>query len=223
MITAGGGEPERTRPAHSTEKVRHKLLFGFQKRGAYRFISHLDLVNVLLKTGRKAGIPFAYTEGHNPKPRMSLPFAIPLGVESAMELGEVMLQEPVSGETFVREFNRFLPVELQLFAARSRESGRSLAAEPYFHDYLVMGEPDAGLLEHLGGVIPAGKPGCADAEPAGPAAPFHRLVEEGVFLRLDRLMTIKKLFSDAPRGYQHYRVRRRALWLLRDGTLVSPL
>ncbi|MFW6180911.1 MAG: TIGR03960 family B12-binding radical SAM protein, partial [Spirochaetota bacterium] len=75
--TAEGAAPAGEGAAAGTPKVRHKLLFGFQKRGAYRFISHLDLVNLMLKTGRRAELPFAYTEGHNPKPRMSLPFAIP--------------------------------------------------------------------------------------------------------------------------------------------------
>jgi radical SAM family uncharacterized protein len=215
-LPAGGAAPAQPRGAEAPAGVRHKLLFGFRKQGAYRFISHLDLVNLLLKTGRRAGVPFAYSEGHNPKPRMSLPFAIPLGVESAMELGEVMLRETMDGDTLVRELNRFLPEELGLFAARERGPGRSIGAEPFCHDYLIQGAHDPGLLEHLGRVLPM-------EEPGDPAAPFCIPGEGGIFVRLDRLGTVKKLFEGAPRGYQHYRIRREVLWLVREGRLVRPL
>jgi hypothetical protein len=76
---------------NTTESITYKVLFSFRKRGIYQFISHLDLMNLFIRSGRMARMPFRYSEGFNPKPRFTIPFALPLGVESDYELGEVLL------------------------------------------------------------------------------------------------------------------------------------
>lgn len=51
-----------------------------------RFLSHAETLRVLQRACIRAGINLQYSEGFNPRPRMSLPLPRPVGVESDDEL-----------------------------------------------------------------------------------------------------------------------------------------
>jgi hypothetical protein len=195
---------------------RHRLLFGFRKQGSVRFISHLDLMNTMLRVGRMAGIPFRYTEGHNPKPRFSLPFAIPLGVESEAELAEVVLSAAVEPAALVEMYNELLPPGLHLWGARYRSGKRSIAADSWCHDYLIQG-PTEELREILAGTLSTGA-----LDSKSPGAYFEP-VETGVLVRLDEKLSLKKLFRDTERDFLTYRIVRTALWRVEGERLVPFL
>ena len=73
-----------------------KILFQFRKMGLFRYISHLDLLDLFSRSAlRSSSLPVAATRGFNPKPRLSIPFPLMLGVESRCELGEVFVEEPL--------------------------------------------------------------------------------------------------------------------------------
>lgn len=55
-----------------------KIRIKFAKRGAMKFIGHLDIMRYFQKAMRRAGVDIAYTEGFSPHQKMS--FAAPLGV-----------------------------------------------------------------------------------------------------------------------------------------------
>ena len=50
-----------------------------------RFLGHLDLTRMLLRTLRRAGVPLVYSQGFNPKPKVSFGPALSLGVVSEAE------------------------------------------------------------------------------------------------------------------------------------------
>ena len=92
------------------ETTTHRLRFTFSKSGATRYISHLDLARALERALNRAGLPVAYTQGFNRRPRLSLAAALPLGYTSAAELADVWLTEPVAPEVFrVRLMARMAP------------------------------------------------------------------------------------------------------------------
>jgi radical SAM-linked protein len=72
-----------------------RLRLEFAKVGPTRFIGHLDLAKALERSLNRAEIPLAYTQGYNPRPRMQLATALPLGFTSECELADIWLLEIV--------------------------------------------------------------------------------------------------------------------------------
>jgi len=62
----------------------------FAKSAPLRFIGHLDLHRTWERTLRRAGARLAYSEGYNPRPRLNLGLALPLGCTSQGDLLDVM-------------------------------------------------------------------------------------------------------------------------------------
>ncbi|MCA9950060.1 MAG: TIGR03936 family radical SAM-associated protein [Anaerolineales bacterium] len=70
-----------------------RLRLTFRKVGPTRFIGHLDLARTLERSLNRAGIPIAYSQGFNRRPRMALAVALPLGYTSDSELADIWLAE----------------------------------------------------------------------------------------------------------------------------------
>ena len=62
------------------------LVIKFRLRGTLRFLSHAETLRVFQRACVRAGINIQYSQGFNPRPRMSLPLPRPVGVESDDEL-----------------------------------------------------------------------------------------------------------------------------------------
>jgi radical SAM-linked protein len=75
-----------------------RLRIVFAKVGPVRFIGHLDLARTLERMLNRAQIPLAYTQGYNPRPRMQLATALPLGFTSECEIADIWLLERTDPE-----------------------------------------------------------------------------------------------------------------------------
>lgn len=89
--------------------VRQKLVVVFSKKGAMRFISHLDLMRLFERALRRAGLPIAMTEGFSPHPKISLKRALKLGVESDNEEGLFYINGWMKTEEFKTRLQAELP------------------------------------------------------------------------------------------------------------------
>lgn len=58
----------------------------FEKVGAARFISHLDLMRLFQRAFKRAGLPLTHTQGFNPRPSVSIALPLSVGIESGCEL-----------------------------------------------------------------------------------------------------------------------------------------
>ncbi len=76
-----------------------RLRLEFAKVGPTRFIGHLDLAKALERSLNRAQVPLAYTQGYNPRPRMQLAAALPLGFTSECELADIWLLEAINPQT----------------------------------------------------------------------------------------------------------------------------
>lgn len=65
----------------------------FEKTKAMRFTSHLDLHRTWERTIRRADLPLTYSQGYNPRPRITLATALPLGFTSDAEVIEIHLDD----------------------------------------------------------------------------------------------------------------------------------
>ena len=75
-----------------------RLRLIFSKTGPTRFIGHLDLALTLERSLNRARIPVAYTQGFNPRPRMQMAAALPLGFTSECEMADIWLMETLEPE-----------------------------------------------------------------------------------------------------------------------------
>ncbi len=86
----------------------------FYKVGMMQYISHLDLVRTLTRILVRSGIPAWYSQGFNP--RLKLTFAMPLsiGTQSECEFFDIRLTSPMSDEEVKSRLNRALTDEIQI-------------------------------------------------------------------------------------------------------------
>ncbi|MBQ7358728.1 MAG: DUF2344 domain-containing protein [Lachnospiraceae bacterium] len=83
-----------------------KVRIKFSKKGAVRYIGHLDVMRFFQKAMRRSEIDIAYTTGFSPHQIMT--FAAPLGVglESNGEYMDVVLNSMVSSKDVVERLNK---------------------------------------------------------------------------------------------------------------------
>jgi radical SAM family uncharacterized protein/radical SAM-linked protein len=135
--------PRGPRPA--AERVpdlprRYRLTFA--KTGPLRFISHLETGTLLLRLLRVARWPLAYTQGHNPHPKVSFGPPLPLGVEGERELLDVFLVAPFETGALAR-LNEIAPRGLVFREASEIEfHAPSLTAEMVAATYRATLPPD---------------------------------------------------------------------------------
>jgi len=62
------------------------LAIRFKVEGSLRFLSHAETLKLFQRACVRAGLAIRYSEGFNPRPKLSLPLPRPVGVESDEEL-----------------------------------------------------------------------------------------------------------------------------------------
>ena len=70
-----------------------RLRVTFAKTEAMRYTGHLDLQRAWERILRRAGLPLAYSQGFNPRPKINLAAALPLGFTSRCEVADIWLEQ----------------------------------------------------------------------------------------------------------------------------------
>jgi radical SAM-linked protein len=122
---------------------RMRIRFG---RGEeIKFISHLDLMRLWQRALNRAGIALAYSEGFNPRPRLSLAAPLALGVTSEAELMDVFLSRWVSPHTFAASVGRQLPPGIAITGTYNIAlTLPSLQSQVHYAEYVVRLETEKG-------------------------------------------------------------------------------
>lgn len=107
-----------------------KFRFRFAKTGSVRLLSHHDLMRTSERMLRRAALPFRYTEGFRPGPRIVFALSLPLGVEGLDEVVEIEFTQPLDGATVLAKlaaqspqglsFTRFSAVSMKATARPRR-------------------------------------------------------------------------------------------------------
>ncbi|MDD2680320.1 MAG: TIGR03936 family radical SAM-associated protein [Candidatus Omnitrophica bacterium] len=92
----------------------YKLNFIFSKKGAMKYIGHLDLMRLFMRAMRRAGLPLKMSEGFSPHPRLSFKRALKLGLESEHEEAAIVLRLPVKEEEFKAKLQGQLPLGIEI-------------------------------------------------------------------------------------------------------------
>jgi len=94
--------------------VRQRVRIRFAKEGEIKFISHHDLMRLFERALRRAELPVGMSEGFNPRPRVSFPLALAVGIEGREEIVEIELHEWVRPDEVREKLQRQLPSGVRL-------------------------------------------------------------------------------------------------------------
>ncbi len=97
-----------------------KLEVRFCKKGILKYISHLDIVRLLQRAVRRAGLPVALSEGYTPHYRISFGKALKLGIESENEEAVFKMEKEMHPEEFEARINEKLPEGIKVLECRKK-------------------------------------------------------------------------------------------------------
>jgi len=86
----------------------------YTKGEEVKFISHLDLIRVFERAIRRANLPIAYSQGFNPRMKISYGQALKVGATSAGEEAKLTFEEEMSHKEVVDRLNAVLPKGIKL-------------------------------------------------------------------------------------------------------------
>lgn len=91
-----------------------RMRITFAKAAPLKYISHLDLALTWERALRRAEVPLAYSQGHNPHAKLQLASGLPLGYTGSAEVMDVILTASMSSEEFIACVNPTLPEGLTI-------------------------------------------------------------------------------------------------------------
>jgi radical SAM family uncharacterized protein/radical SAM-linked protein len=106
-------------PGYEARQSRYRIRFRFVKAEDMAFLSHLELVNAMVRAFLRASIPLAYSQGYHPRALVSFAKALPVGMEGLDEWADVDLYRQMPADEFLSRTNDHLPHGLKLVEAGS--------------------------------------------------------------------------------------------------------
>lgn len=114
--------------------IRQRVRIRFRKEGDLRLISHHDLIRAFERLFRRCQLRLSMSEGFHPKPRMSFPSALSLGIAAQDEVMEVELAERLEADELVRRLTAQAPPGLSICEARllAPQEGKARIARVWY-------------------------------------------------------------------------------------------
>jgi radical SAM-linked protein len=128
----------------------------FRKQGDLRLIGHRDLMRCLERLFRRAGLELAMSQGFHPKPRVTFPLALAVGIEGENEIVELELAQTPQPEELLSRLSRQTPPGLTF---RSVEllppEGRKARPQSALYRVALPAAQGAGLEERIARLVAA--------------------------------------------------------------------
>jgi radical SAM-linked protein len=98
--------------------IKQRLYISFGKFDALIYTSNLDVAKLWERVLRRADLPILYSEGFNPRPRIALASALPLGISSECEILDVSLREVITLDGLIERLTTASPDGLRVYDIR---------------------------------------------------------------------------------------------------------
>ncbi len=95
-----------------SEQTLFRLRVAYVKRGRLRYLGHLEVLHTIERSVRRAGLPFAVTQGFSPHMRAAFSSALPVGASSRLEYYDLYLTEYVSAPRALEALRAATPAGL---------------------------------------------------------------------------------------------------------------
>lgn len=105
--------------------MRYKVAIRLAIDGDVRFISHHDTMRLFERAASRARLPIRYSEGFNPRARLSLPLPRPVGVAAKDDLLVLEMHQPCDAAAVLASLSEQMPEGIQLFGAEALGEKRS--------------------------------------------------------------------------------------------------
>ena len=115
-------DPVSQSPPSAPPTAVHRWAIDFAISGDTRFLSHLDVLRLFARAVGRARLPVRFSEGFNPRPRMSLPLPRPVGVASNVERLVLDLTEEMTAADLLADLGEQMPSGVTLSTARLLDS-----------------------------------------------------------------------------------------------------
>jgi radical SAM-linked protein len=130
--------------------VRLRARIRFSKQGDLRWIGHRDLMRSMERLFRRAGLTLGFSQGFHPKPRMTFPLALAVGIEGANEVMELELSQAVAADELLGRLVAQAPPGLIFRAAELLPDGAKKArVESVSYEAAIPAAPRAGVDQQI--------------------------------------------------------------------------
>lgn len=118
------------------------ILFTFSKGAQLRWLGHLDLMRVFERAIRMAKVDVAYTQGFNPRVKMSIASALPLGATADNDLLTIHFASQADPKEALIRLNKHLPEAIRLTSAQVLAHGKvpAITAGEFIVDLKLHGD-----------------------------------------------------------------------------------
>jgi radical SAM family uncharacterized protein/radical SAM-linked protein len=99
------------------KEMKKKIRLKFRKVGEMRFLSHLELAHLFYRASRRADLPLRFSEGFHPMPRIIFATALPVGMESLMEIVDIECEGKITPRDVLERLNQTLPPGVEIIEA----------------------------------------------------------------------------------------------------------
>jgi radical SAM family uncharacterized protein/radical SAM-linked protein len=128
-------------------QFRYRLQYS--KSGVFQFLGHLELVNLIHRTTRRAALPVCYTQGFHPLPKTAFGPPLQLGIASNSEYFDLYLYEEITIDDLCQRINNEFPegltvIEAALISRDAPSLSESVAAHHYEITFL---KPPTGVFD----------------------------------------------------------------------------
>lgn len=134
--------------------ARHRVRLRFRKAGDLRLIGHRDLATALERMFRRVDATPSMSGGFHPRPRMSFPLSLALGIVGLDELFEVDFDERPDADRLLADLNAAAPPGLTFTAVSVRPPGARKAVVAAASYQIEIPPPAAaGLAERVAALL----------------------------------------------------------------------
>jgi radical SAM family uncharacterized protein/radical SAM-linked protein len=103
-----------------------KYMLRFKKMDSARFLGHLEMINVFIRSFRRASIPVKYSQGFHPMPKISFTDTLPMGMQSEGETMSITLIKSMDSGELMMRLGRQLPDGLEITGCSPEHSDIAL-------------------------------------------------------------------------------------------------
>ena len=129
-------------------KTRQRLRITFAKGEPIKYISHLDLMRTWERALRRAQVPLAYSEGFNPRPKISIAAPLPVGFTGRGEVMDIVLSRRTSPYNLIKRLKPHLPPGLEILSVEEVYlSLPSQQSQMRYAEYRVVVESEETLAQ----------------------------------------------------------------------------
>lgn len=99
---------------------------NYEVKGALAFLSHLEVMRLWQRAMLRCHLPIAWTQGFNPRPKLSLGPARNVGIEGLSEYLDAEFQGIVKSDELVEKLNGILPEGVAVLKVREIPQGTKM-------------------------------------------------------------------------------------------------